>query len=302
MARPLRLEFPEAVYHVTSRGNARQNIFADDADRHRFLSILAKTIHRYNWICHAYCLMDNHYHLLLETPDPNLSAGMRQLNGIYTQAFNRQHARVGHIFQGRYKAILVEKDTHLLELCRYIVLNPVAAGIVVQPEAWPWSSYRGTINAEGAADFLTTAWVLGQFSRNRAQARVQYQRFVAEGLQSEPLWNTLHGQSFLGGAEFADKLNELLKEGQQVPEIPRRQRYPARPPLDELFTAYDNKTERDRKVVEAHVAHGYLLREIAEHFGIHYTTVSKIINAAMDKTNISRPDPKPWDSKNSQPE
>lgn len=293
MARPLRLEFPEAVYHVTSRGNARQDIFADDSDRQRFLAILSSTIHRYNWICHAYCLMDNHYHLLLETPDPNLSTGMRQLNGMYTQVFNRQHDRVGHVFQGRYKAILVEKDAHLLELCRYIVLNPVAAGIAVQPEAWPWSSYRGTLSAEKAADFLTTAWVLGQFSRNRAQARVQYQRFVAEGLQSEPLWNTLHGQSFLGSTAFAGKLNDLLKEKQQAPEIPRRQRYPARLPLDELFTAYDNKTERDRRVAEAHVAHGYLLREIAEHLGIHYTTVSKIIKAAMDKTNISRPDPRP---------
>ena len=292
MARPLRLEFPEAVYHVTSRGNARQNIFADDADRQRFLSILSSTIHRYNWVCHAYCLMDNHYHLLLETPDPNLSAGMRQLNGIYTQAFNRQHDRVGHVFQGRYKAILVEKDAHLLELCRYIVLNPVAAGIAAQPEAWPWSSYRGTVNAKEAVDFLTTTWLLGQFSRNRAKARVQYQRFVAEGLQSEPLWNTLHGRSFLGGAEFAGKLNDLLKEGQQAPEIPRKQRYPARPPLDELFTAYDNKTERDHRVVEAHIAHGYLLREIAEYLDIHYTTVSKIIKNAMEKTNISRPDPR----------
>lgn len=292
MARPLRLEFPEAVYHVTSRGNARQGIFLGDSDRERFLSILSSTVHRYNWSCHAYCLMDNHYHLLLETHDPNLSSGMRQLNGIYTQAFNRQHDRVGHVFQGRYKAILVEKDAHLLELCRYIVLNPVAAGLAGQPEAWPWSSYRGTLGTEGAANFLTTSWVLGQFSRNRVQARVQYQRFVAEGLQSEPLWNTLHGQSFLGSAAFAGKLNDLLQEKQHASEIPRKQRYPARPPLDDLFTADGTKTERDRMVAEAHIAHGYLLKEIAEHLGIHYTTVSKIIKAAMDKTNISRPDPK----------
>lgn len=283
MSRPLRLEFPGAVYHVTSRGNARQDIFLDDSDRERFLSILSSTVHRYNWSCHAYCLMDNHYHLLLETHDPNLSSGMRQLNGIYTQAFNRRHDRVGHVFQGHYKAILVEKDAHLLELCRYIVLNPVAAGIAAQPEAWPWSSYRGTLNAEEAADFLTTSWVLGQFSRNRAQARVQYQRFVAEGLQSESPWNTLHGQSFLGSAAFAGKLNDLLQEKQQVPEIPRKQRYPARPPLDELFMAYGTKAERDRRVAEAHVTHGYLLKEIAEHLGIHYTTVSKIIKGTMDK-------------------
>jgi putative transposase len=283
MARPLRLEFPGAVYHVTSRGNARQDIFLDDADRERFLSILSSTVHRYNWLCHAYCLMDNHYHLLVETPDPNLSSGMRQLNGVYTQAFNRDHNRVGHVFQGRYKAILVEKDTHLLELCRYIVLNPVAAGIVARPEAWPWSSYRGTLNPKEAADFLTTGWVSGQFSQNRSRARIQYQRFVAEGLQSEPPWNTLHGQSFLGSNAFADKLNDLLQEKHQVAEIPRRQRYPARPPLDVLFAASCSKTERDRGIAEAHVVHGYLLREIAEHLGIHYTTVSKIIKKAMAK-------------------
>ncbi len=268
---------------MTSRGNARQNIFLDDSDRNRFLSILSGTIHRYNWLCHAYCLMDNHYHLLLETPDPNLSVGMRQLNGMYTQSFNRQHDRVGHIFQGRYKAILLEKDPHLLELCRYIVLNPVAAGIAAQPEEWAWSSYRETINAKKAANFLTTAWVLGQFSRNRAQARVQYQLFVAEGLQSEPLWNTLHGQSFLGSTEFADKLDDLLNEKRHAHEIPRKQRYLARPSLDELFRSCGNKAERDRTVAEAHVAHGYLLREIAEHLGIHYTTVSKVIKKTLYK-------------------
>lgn len=290
MARPLRLEFPEAVYHVTSRGNARQDIFLDDSDRERFLAILSSTVHRYNWLCHAYCLMGNHYHLLLETPDPNLSSGMRRLNGVYTQTFNRDHNRVGHVFQGRYKAILVEKDAHLLELCRYIVLNPVAAGIAAQPEAWPWSSYRGTLHTKETADFLTTAWILGQFSRNRSRARIQYRHFVAEGLQSEPLRNTLQGQFFLGSAAFAGTLNDLLKDKQQVAEIPRTQRYPARPPLEELFAAYGNKTERDRRVAEAHIAHGYLLREIAEHLGMHYTTVSKIIKRATAKTNISRPD------------
>jgi putative transposase len=133
MARPLRLEFPHAVYHLTGRGNARQRIVVDDEDRRRFLTTLAHVIDRYGWLCHAYCLMDNHYHLLIETPRPTLSRGMRQLNGVYTQAFNRWHHRVGHLFQGRFKAILVEKETHLLELCRYVVLNPVRAKLVAHP-------------------------------------------------------------------------------------------------------------------------------------------------------------------------
>jgi REP element-mobilizing transposase RayT len=124
MARLLRLEFPGAIYHLTSRGNARQKVFFADVDHELFLSTLAAVVRRYNWICHAYCLMANHYHLLIETPKTNLSIGMRQLNGIYTQSFNRRHNRVGHLFQGRFKAILVERESHLLELCRYIVLNP----------------------------------------------------------------------------------------------------------------------------------------------------------------------------------
>jgi REP element-mobilizing transposase RayT len=144
VSRPLRIEYPGAVYHVTARGNAREAIFNDDSDRKTFLGVLGKIIERYNWLCHAYCLMGNHYHLLIETPDGNLSRGMRQLNGIYTQTFNRRHRRVGHVLQGRFKAILVEKDSYLLELCRYIVLNPVRANRVKHPKHYAWSSYRAT--------------------------------------------------------------------------------------------------------------------------------------------------------------
>ena len=135
MARPIRIEYPGAVYHVTSRGNAGNKIFSDDQDREIFLPILAAVVKRYNWLCHAYCLMDTHYHLMIETPDANLSIGMRQLNGIYTQKYNRRHETPGHIFQGRYKAILVQKENYLLELCRYVVLNPVRAGVVQKPES-----------------------------------------------------------------------------------------------------------------------------------------------------------------------
>ena len=142
MARPLRLEFAGAIYHLTARGNRREDIFEDNVDREVFLSVLEKVCDTYNWVCHAYCLMSNHYHLLIETPDGNLSKGMRQLNGVYTQAHNRKHGRSGHVFQGRYKAIVVEKEAYLLELCRYIVLNPVRAGMVRSAKDWPWSSYR----------------------------------------------------------------------------------------------------------------------------------------------------------------
>jgi REP element-mobilizing transposase RayT len=144
MARPLRIEYSGAVYHITSRGNAREKIYIDDQDRENFLGVLGEVVRKYNWLCHAYCLMDNHYHLLVETPDANLSIGMRQLNGVYTQLYNRRHRRTGHIFQGRYKAILVDKDNYLLELSRYVVLNPVRARLAKLPEHWKWSSYGAT--------------------------------------------------------------------------------------------------------------------------------------------------------------
>ena len=144
MARPLRIEFPGALYHVTARGNARAPIFLEDADRQLLLATLGDAHERHGWLCHAYCLMPNHYHLLLGTPEANLSQGMRQLNGLYTQRFNRRHDRVGHVFQGRFKGILVERGAHLLELARYIVLNPVRAGIVACAEAYRWSSLRAT--------------------------------------------------------------------------------------------------------------------------------------------------------------
>jgi putative transposase len=137
MSRPLRLELAGALYHVTSRGNARNLIYLQDDDFELFLQILANVCERYNWVVHAYCLMNNHYHLLVETPYANLSQGMRQLNSVFTQSKNRKHHRVGHLFQGRYKAILIDKDAYLLELCRYIVLNPVRANMVSSPEEWP---------------------------------------------------------------------------------------------------------------------------------------------------------------------
>ncbi len=145
MARPLRIEFAGALYHVTSRGDGREDIFLEEGDRTRFVEVLSEVCQRFNWAVHAYCLMGNHYHLVVETRDDSLAKGMRQLNGLYTQRFNREHGRVGHVFQGRYKAILVQKDSYLLELARYVVLNPVRAGMVRSAKEWPWSSYRAMV-------------------------------------------------------------------------------------------------------------------------------------------------------------
>ena len=270
MARPLRIEYEGAVYHITSRGNAYQDIFLDDADREKFLELLNQTVERFNWLCHAYCLMSNHYHLLIETIDPTLSRGMRQLNGVYTQAFNRRHNRVGHVFQGRYKAILVEKEAYLLELSRYIVLNPVRAKMVKSPEEWEWSSYRATAGLREAPSFLTVDWILGQFSDDREEAQRLYRKFVAEGVGRSP-WNELKGQIYLGSEGFIDS---IPKPGTKLAEVPRKQRLLERnrPVLEEIFA--DAETT-DGGIFKAYHDYGYTMREIAEHLGVHYATVSR---------------------------
>jgi len=280
MARPLRIEYPEAVYHVTSRGNARNKIFSDDQDREVFLSNLDAVVIRYNWLCHAYCLMDNHYHIMVETPDANLSIGMRQLNGVYTQRYNRRHHKTGHLFEGRFKAILVQKDNYLLELCRYVVLNPVRAGLVGKPEAWRWSSYQATAGLRREPDSLTTDWILGLFSRKKTVAQRQYRKFVREGIHQGSPWSKVHGQVLLGEEGFVGKFKYLLEDKREIKEIPRSQRYVSRPSLDKIFSGQEAKGQRDMGINTAHMSYGYSLKEIADYLGIHYTTVSKVIGKA----------------------
>lgn len=276
MARPLRIEYPGAVYHLTSRGNARDAIFLDEGDYTEFLKVLCLVANRYNWIVHAYCLMTNHYHLLIETPEGNLSIGMRQLNGIYTQRFNRRHNHVGHIFQGRYKAILVDKDSYLLELCRYIVLNPVRVGMVRRPEEWQWSSYKGTIGKSKDTTCLTIDWILIQFGKNRKVALEQYKEFVKLGIKQASPLKEVKGQLYLGGESFYEELSHLLTEKADLKEIPRTQRYVTRPSLVHLFQGFKEQ-EKEKGVYEAHVLYGYTLKEIAGHLKVHYSTVGRII-------------------------
>jgi len=206
MARPLRIEYEGAVYHVTSRGNARSDIYLGDEDREMFLDVLMHVVDRFGWICHAYCLMSNHYHLMIETPQANLSRGMRQLNGMYTQRFNREHDRVGHLFQGRFKSIVVDKDAYLLELSRYIVRNPVAAGMVENVGDWPWSSYRATAGDEKAPTFLHVDWLLSQFGSSRRRAKAAYKAFVHKD-EGSGLWSELNGPDVLGGRNSGDTMN-----------------------------------------------------------------------------------------------
>jgi len=281
MARPLRIEYDGAVYHVTSRGNERKPVYQDDADRRIFLDVLHKVNGRYNLLCHAYCLMTNHYHILIETPDGNLSKGMRQINSVYTQKFNTRHNRSGHLFQGRYKSILIQKESHLLEVCRYVVLNPVRAKIAETPEAWLWGSYRSTAGLEKPHPCLTTDWILGQFAKLKRTATEKYREFVQAGTGELNIWKDVQGQSLLGNEEFAARLINHVKGYEHIKEIPREQRYLSRPHLGEIFKTDpgDNKDVLRKKAKDSVEKYGYSLRQIADHLGVHYSTVSRMVNA-----------------------
>ena len=263
---------------MTSRGDRREPIFDDDEDRVKFLSILAEVVDRFNWICHAYCLMINHYHLVIETPEGNLSKGMRQLNGMYTQASNRRHKRAGHLFQGRFKGILVDKESYLLELTRYVVLNPVRAAMAKHPVEYIWSSYRAMVGEVPPPGWLATDGLLAQFSRRRVDARRKYARFVVEGISAGSIWAELHQQIYLGDAKFVARMQRKGKLLGDELSIPHAQR---RPPTQSIAAIAAKHPERNEAIIAAYSTGAYSYREIAEHFGLHLATVGRIIRSMM---------------------
>lgn len=282
MARPLRVEYPGAYYHVYSRGIARDPILSGDAHKRLFLGILRTVVERYRLKVHCYCVMSNHYHLLLETPEGNLSLAMRQLHGVYGQKYNRLLKRPGPVFQGRFKACVVEADAYLLTLCRYIVLNPVRARIVRKAEQWRWSSHRAMAGLAPVPAWLTTDFVLGRLGTGKGRAaRRRYREFIEEGREERGRdVERMMRQVVLGTAEFKQTLVELLAEKRDEQEVPKSQRYEGRPELATLFTQPMKKKARDRQIVDAHLKHGYTQKAIADALGMHYATISRIVNNA----------------------
>ena len=278
MSRPLRVHFPGGLYHVTARGNARHELFADDADCERFLGVLAAALSRYRLLCHAYCLMGNHYHLLLETPEANLSRAMRQLNGVYAQHFNRRHQRPGHVTEGRFHAQIVDRDAYFHEVCRYIVLNPVRAGLASHPRHWRWSSYRATVGEVRPPSFLTVDWVLSlHHATDRPEAERRYARFVMAGLDpAEPSWEPTQLRALPSGLGHAAVAGRAVPTS-AISEIPRSQRLALRPPLEQLFAGARGRDDRDARCVRAVREYGYTLRAIAAFLGVHYATVSRAL-------------------------
>ncbi|MBQ0721376.1 MAG: transposase [Gammaproteobacteria bacterium] len=276
MARPLRLEFAGAIYHLTSRGDRREAIYDDDDDRLQWLETLARVCARFNWRVHAYCLMDNHYHLVVETAEGNLSKGMRQLNGVYTQYYNRRHGRAGHVFQGRYKAILVDKEAYLLELSRYVVLNPVRAKMVKRVANWPWSSYPAMVGEQPIAEWLECDWLLSHFGKQRKRTREKYIDFVNEGLVQPSIWGSLQKQIFLGDEAFINKHLKAIKKDVRLDDIPALHKRAAAKPITYYQKKYKNNNEA---ITQAYLTGAFTMKELGEHFGKHYTTISRIIKA-----------------------
>lgn len=272
MARPLRLEHENAIWHLTARGNEQHDIFRDDVDRERFVLMLSQTVIRFGWKLISWTLMSNHYHLVVRTPDPNLSRGMHWLNGRYAQSFNRRHKRRGHLFQGRFHGVLVEKESHLFAVARYVVLNPVRAGMVADPADWRWSSYRQTAGIEKPDSWLAVDELLERFGGTNPQGCDQYARFVANSDESASPWADLVGQIYLGSAEWIARIGDKIASAPRSGEHPRPQLQPARPTLSDIMHAvsktFDSTVEQITSDRKASTARG-IAALIAFEDGLH---------------------------------
>ncbi|MCH7741241.1 MAG: transposase [Proteobacteria bacterium] len=279
MSRPVRIEFPGACYHVTSKGTKGRTVFKGKEDRAVFLNVLENVIRRFGWLLHSYVLMDDHYHLVVEVPEANLSKGMRQLNGVYTQHFNRKHDEEGPIFHGRFKSVLFEKKEYLLPLCRHVVLNPVRKGSPAVLKNYRWSSHRATAGDIGKPDYLCPDSVLGFFGKREKENQRKYREYVKDGIGVESPLNQRSFQVLLGSPRFLSEMQPILNGEKMAKRGPKRAK--RRRSLNAMFKniAAGTRVERNELIRRAHVDYSYTLMEIGEHIGLHYTTVSKVVNS-----------------------
>jgi putative transposase len=289
MVRPLRIEYAGAVYHVTSRGDRREPIAKDDTDRALFLDVLGHALQRFDAQAWAYCLMGNHYHLVLHTREANLSRLMRQINGVYTQTFNRRHGLTGHLFQGRFKAILVDSDSYLLEVCRYVDLNPVRAQMVKRPDAYAWSSYRALAGLTQPAGWLNMQPLYAQLApgKSAAKAAAHYAEFVSQG-HSVALWDTsLKQQIYLGDDAFVQRMQGLAgidvsAAGSKIHKAQVSRIHTNAPPRDSDLLRYaaiktSTKDDRNQNIANAFYQGGHSQTAIALAFGLSTSTVSRVV-------------------------
>lgn len=285
MARPLRIEFPGAIYHVTARGDRREPIFEDDDDRLSLLSVIAQSMQRFDAVVLAYCLMGNHYHFVIHTRLANLSRLMRHINGVFTQTYNRRHSKTGHLFQGRFKAILVDEDAYMLEVCRYVDLNPVRARMVRQPGNWPWSSYLAHTGQTIPPVWLDTPAVHGYLlgrtacsAADRQRASARYTKLVAEGKDTKLWESALVGQIYLGDADFVERMRALAEPaGATSKEVPRSQRRVVKRSIKQFL---DSGEARDDAIVAAYREGQHTLTAIADTLGLSISRISRIVRSA----------------------
>ncbi|HEX7192021.1 MAG TPA: transposase [Thermoanaerobaculia bacterium] len=238
MARPLRTDFPSALHHITSRGNERRPVFYDDTDRETFLRFLGEAARRFAWSVTAYVLMTNHFHVVVQTQEANLSRGMHWLNTMYVVWFNRRHERSGHLFGGRFKAFLIDKEAYFTTVLRYVVLNPVRAKMVERPEDYAWSSYRATAGLESAPEWLDVQAALAPFAPQTELAQACYREFVAERIASEEtLWTRLMNGIYLGRESWAKSMRKLVESKPRSTDHPVRQRAIGRPKMHAVIAA-----------------------------------------------------------------
>ena len=283
MARPLRIVYADAFYHVAARGNEKKSIFKSDKDYGRFLLYVEAAVERYGAVIHAYCLMDNHYHLLLQTPRANLPEIMQYINGSYTTYVNTKRQRAGHLFQGRYKGIVIEADAYAQELSRYIHLNPVRAGVVQNPEGYPWSSYQFYCGKKNAPKWLSTKFILDYFDARTRVAQMKYRQFVQEkpGQRYENPLKGVVASSILGGQEFIRKVKKSyvqhLTYDRNTPGLTALMQRPVAEIMDVVIREFKGMA-RMQKAVGIYVCHRYSglrLREIGEYFGIGESGVTQ---------------------------
>jgi len=295
MARQLRVEFEGAFYHVTSRGNLKERIFFNDRDREKFLEILERTKERYSYLLHAYALMDNHYHLLIETPKANLSQIMQNINTSYTVYINRKYRRAGHLFQGRFKGIIVDKDGYLVTLSRYIHLNPVRAKIVHKPQEYKWTSYSAYIDRTLRSSLVDTADTLSYFSDKIGKAIKRYKAFVEEDIiEGENPFKDVEVGIVLGGKELKTKILELLGQKRADEELPQIKRLRENVAIDkiistccmffgrtweELLKRGKGKSERQIVIYLSKILSGRKNVEVGKYFGIKGSAVSEVMKA-----------------------
>jgi REP element-mobilizing transposase RayT len=281
MTRPLRIEFPGALYHVTSRGDRGEPIFANDDDRRQFLNVLAEAVARFDAEVLGFCLMGNHYHAVVRTRQGNLSRLMRQVNGVYSQSFNRRHRLTGHLFQGRFHSVVVDRNAYLAEVCRYVELNPVRAGLVDVPSDWPWSSYRAHVGLDAVPAWLDTIGLHGYMLGRDAicdddtrRAQEMYAALVAEGA-GDCLWKRgLRQEIYLGDEAFIEEVQaRISREQAATPEIPRAQR--RKPTTLAQWIASD--TSRTEILRRAHAQGGLTMTEMARELNRSIAWVSRLI-------------------------